>query len=57
MKIILSRQIDYLNFKNEDTIRSTQIICATHSTIVQFYYIYTTTTTTTTNNNNIYIYL
>jgi hypothetical protein len=33
MKNILIGQIDYLNFKDRETIRSTRIICATRNTI------------------------
>jgi hypothetical protein len=35
LKIILSSQIDHLNFENGETIRITRAICAMHSTIAQ----------------------
>jgi hypothetical protein len=35
MKNILTGQIDYLNFKNKETVRSTQVIRATHNTVAK----------------------
>jgi hypothetical protein len=41
MKNILSGRINHLKFKDEETVRSTHIICATHSTIASLsLYIY-----------------
>jgi hypothetical protein len=37
MKIILSGQIDHLNFENVETIHNIRIIRVMYNTIVQFY--------------------
>jgi hypothetical protein len=35
MKNILTGRIDYLNFENGETARSTRVICATSSTVAK----------------------